>query len=137
MSTHSKRNDPVAAATWLVIIPFVLVTFWGGAWLTVANAGKAFGTETVAAADHCANIAAELPTLTDVQDCRDAGWTVRPRLLVGPAGKVFLNRLPECRHEDGSGQRAACYWDASERGNLTGRDYWLDRRDRVHFVKHF
>lgn len=67
--------------------------------------------------------------------CRDHGWTVTRKIVVGPRGWVRANRLPACTFEDGSRQRSACFWNADRRGNGTGSDYWLDRQDRVHLVK--
>jgi hypothetical protein len=37
-----------------------------------------------------------------------------------------------CKQEDGPGP---CYWDAQKRGNHIGRSYWLDRRERRHYVR--
>jgi hypothetical protein len=39
--------------------------------------------------------------------------------------------LPSCHAED---QTTACYWDASEHGNGTGRDFYVDDQGRAHFV---
>jgi hypothetical protein len=72
------------------------------------------------------------------QDCRDAGWTIRPRLVVGPGGWVYYSVLPHCRHEDGSGQRSACTWNfgqGQKDGNGRGRMIWNDEHDRTHYVK--
>lgn len=71
------------------------------------------------------------------QDCREAGWTIRPRLVVGPHGYVRMSALPHCIHEDGSGQRSACSWNfhrGGEDGNGKGRMLWIDGHDRVHYV---
>jgi hypothetical protein len=47
-----------------------------------------------------------------------------------------MSTLPHCRNEDGSGQRSACTWNVGPRqdGNGRGLAYWLDRRDRTHYV---
>jgi len=77
-------------------------------------------------------------TSAGAQDCRDAGWTIRPRLVVGPRGWVHYSVLPHCRNEDGSGQRSACTWNFGQGqpdGNGRGRMYWLDKHDRTHYVK--
>ena len=71
------------------------------------------------------------------QDCREAGWTIRPRLVITPDNKVAYSVLPHCRHEDGSGQRSACTWNLGpgQDGNGIGRVYWVDMHDRIHYVK--
>lgn len=68
--------------------------------------------------------------------CRDHGWTVRGNLVVGPRGVVRYDAMPECRHEDGSGQRAACSWNfwGHYQGNGRGLSYWVDRADRARYV---
>src|SRR4029077_6665508 len=70
--------------------------------------------------------------------CREHGWTVRPRLVVGPHGVVRYSALPHCRYEDGSGQRAACSWNftpsSNPDGNGRGLAYWVDRHDQTHYV---
>jgi hypothetical protein len=70
-------------------------------------------------------------------DCREQGWTIRPRLVVDPHGWVHYSVLPHCKNEDGSGQRSACTWNLGPGvdGNGTGRTFWLDRHDRIHYVK--
>ena len=71
------------------------------------------------------------------QACREAGWTVLPRLVVSPRGWVHMSTLPHCRNEDGSGQRSACTWNLGPGidGNGIGRILWIDRADRVHYVR--
>lgn len=58
------------------------------------------------------------------------GTAVSNAPVVEAAGRVAVNKyirahggIPPCTHEDGSGQRGMCYWDASKRGNGKGRDY--------------
>jgi hypothetical protein len=70
-------------------------------------------------------------------ECRAHGWTIRTRLAVNPHGLVLGSGLPHCRYEDGSGQRSACSWnfhDGTRDGNGQGLSYWVDERDRVHYV---
>lgn len=67
--------------------------------------------------------------------CR--GWTIYPRLLVGPRGIVKRSGLPHCREEDGSGQSGRCSWnfrDGTTDGNGVGLSYWVDRLDGIHYV---
>jgi len=72
------------------------------------------------------------------QNCREAGWTIRPRLVVGPHGVVRMSHLPHCRYEDGSGTASACTWNVGHRidGNGIGAAYWIGNgnRDHTHYV---
>jgi hypothetical protein len=70
------------------------------------------------------------------QDCREMGWTIRPRLVVNPHGVVVMSRMPHCRNEDGSGTASACTWNIGNRidGNGRGLAFWNDRHDRSHYV---
>jgi len=82
----------------------------------------------------------QAPHSKGADECRDLGWTVRvgPRghgIVVSPRRVIRYEWLADCRYEDGSRQRAACVWYAGERGNGEGRSYWLDRADRVHYVR--
>jgi hypothetical protein len=78
----------------------------------------------------------QAPHSAGAQDCRNAGWTIRKRLVVNPHGVVRMSTLPHCLEEDGSGQRSACTWNVGPRqdGNGIGLAYWLDRHDRTHYV---
>ena len=78
-------------------------------------------------------------------ECRAHGWTVRQRLVVGPHDRVRFVSLPLCREEDGSGQRSACTWNFGpgpeglyhphgHTGDDRGLSFWVDRKDRVHYV---
>lgn len=74
--------------------------------------------------------------------CRDRGWTIavgeRGRgIIVSPSNVVRYLWLPQCRYEDGSGQRSACTWNMvlPYQGNGMGKALWIDRKDRIHFVK--
>ena len=77
--------------------------------------------------------------------CRDHGWVIKPRLVVGPHGRVHFVSLPLCREEDGSGQRSACTWNFGpgpeglyhphgHTGDDQGLSYWVGVNDRVHYV---
>ena len=76
------------------------------------------------------------PHSVGAQDCRAHGWTIRRRLAVNPHAVVKGSGLPDCREEDGSGQRSACSWNfhGSHDGNGRGLSYWVDERDHVHYV---
>lgn len=39
-----------------------------------------------------------------------------------------------CAYEDGSGGQLPCYWDARQAGNGVGQSFWIDRRDRTHYL---
>lgn len=79
----------------------------------------------------------QAPQSEGAEDCREHGWTVRARLVVGPQRVVRYTALPHCRYEDGSGQRSACTWNVGPQqdGNGRGLAYWIDRQDRVHYVR--
>lgn len=80
----------------------------------------------------------QAPHSKGAAECRSHGWTVTKRLVVTPHKRVVFDRLPACRYEDGSGQRSACTWNlhpsTSPDGNGVGMAYWIDRRDRTHYV---
>jgi hypothetical protein len=68
------------------------------------------------------------------QECREHGWVIRPRLAINPHGVLKASALPHCRHEDGSGQRSACLWDAGIDG-INGRgDSFIERHGKVTYV---
>jgi hypothetical protein len=76
----------------------------------------------------------QAPTSAGADECRDHGWLVRKRLVVNPHSVVKFNRLPHCTTEDGVGQ-GPCTWNIGRTdGNGVGAAYWVDRRDRVHYV---
>lgn len=64
----------------------------------------------------------QAPHSAGAQDCRDHGWVVRARVVVGPRGYVRYLRAPACRTEDGPGP---CFWDARSRGNGQGSSFFL------------
>lgn len=43
-------------------------------------------------------------------------------------------RAVPCVYEDGSGGPLPCYWDAGDMGNGVGNSFWIDRRDRTHYL---
>lgn len=57
--------------------------------------------------------------------CRDHGWTIMARLVVGPHGVLRYNNLPPCPYEDGSRVTLRCIWLGQERANGEGRTYWF------------
>lgn len=61
---------------------------------------------------------------------RDGGITINRH------GVVVESFLHPCKQEDGSDGPNACVWNiaGSPTGNGRGLSYWLDRRDRVHYV---
>lgn len=78
------------------------------------------------------------PHSAGANQCRAHGWTIGTRLAVNAHGLVVGSGLPHCREEDGSGQRGACSWNFHDGrgidGNNRGLSYWLDKRDRAHYV---
>lgn len=78
------------------------------------------------------------PHSVGAQECRDLGWTIHRRIAVDPHHVLRYSALPHCREEDGSGQKRACSWnfhDGQRDGNGKGRSYWVDRHDRIHYVR--
>jgi hypothetical protein len=80
------------------------------------------------------------PQGVDAGQCRDHGWTVKGRLVVGPNGWVKFSRITHCYNEDGSGQIVLpCSWNFTDGdGNGKGLSYWLSgtswRHQHVHYV---
>ena len=101
-----------------------------------ATAGVAAGGLTSARAVHgwapyggCAE-AWQAPRSPGAELCRDRGWSVSARFVVGPRGVVRHSSLPHCRYEDGSGGPRPCTWNVGRRvdGNGIGLAYKV-RRD--------
>lgn len=60
--------------------------------------------------------------------------TSRPVYVPRPAPTpVVVRRMVPCAFEDGSGSALPCYWDASTRGNRTGRSFWFDSTRTIHY----
>lgn len=81
----------------------------------------------------------QAPQSTGAQDCRDHGWVVRHRLVVGPHHWVHYSTLPSCTFEDGSGSRLPCSWNfRSTDGNGVGDKFYVTgsswNHHRVHYV---
>jgi len=74
------------------------------------------------------------PQSAGADECRAHGWVIRPRLVVGPYGWVRYSTLPQCRNEDGSGQRSACSWNFGMPRSW-GKVYWVDYHNRTHYVR--
>jgi hypothetical protein len=73
----------------------------------------------------------QAPRSTGADHCRDHGWTVRKRFVIGPAGVVRYISLRPCPSED-SGN---CYWDAGSRGDGRGDSFVIKgQRDGVHRI---
>ena len=115
-----------------------------GGLLAVAGPGQAQQTRWQQPYGGCVE-GHNYPHSQGADECRDHGWTVRQRLVVGPHGVVRFASLPLCREEDGSGQRSACTWNFGpgpeglyhphgHTGDDQGLAFWVDRHDRVHYV---
>ena len=78
----------------------------------------------------------QAPRSPGAEACRDRGYTVSARWLVGPRGVVLHSTLPHCRHEDGSGGRRPCTWNVGRRtdGNGGGLAYKVRRDMSVRYV---
>lgn len=68
--------------------------------------------------------------------CRQLGYTVSARFVVGPRGVVLRSSLPHCRYEDGSGGPRPCTWNIGRRidGNGIGLAYKVRRDMTVRYV---
>lgn len=104
---------------------------------TVAASGIAAPAQAHHVTRDACEQAWQAPQSEAAVDCREHGWTVRARLVVTPNRVVRHTALPHCRYEDGSGQRSACTWNVGpeQDGNGRGLAYWIDRQDRVHYVR--
>jgi hypothetical protein len=125
-----------------------LRTLLATAAVTTIAATSAVLSTGPARADHHGTIratrvgphACTMPWSTDTDWCRAHGWTILPRLIVGPHAVVRYDRLPHCREEDGSGpQSLPCTYNilrGNERpdGNGLGLSYWIDRHHHTHYV---
>jgi len=65
--------------------------------------------------------------------CRDHGWTIRKRLIVGPHGVVRMHRLPHCAFDEA--QEQPCTWNIGRRidGNGIGLSFW-SAHGNLHYV---
>lgn len=75
----------------------------------------------------------QAPRSAGADDCREMGWTVRPRLVVDPSKQVRYTRMPHCLFDDGTG--GPCIWDGRLDGNGVGRSFWADKHERIHYVR--
>jgi hypothetical protein len=69
--------------------------------------------------------------------CRDHGWVVRKRIVVGPKNWVRYYTLNECAVEDASNGPVPCQWNLA-RPKSAGDDYWVtgsNEDPRYHYVK--
>jgi hypothetical protein len=68
--------------------------------------------------------------------CRDHGWTVTTRLVIGPRGVVRFTSLPHCRVEDASNGPVPCTWNVGPRvdGNGVGLSFVAFDREAYRYV---
>jgi hypothetical protein len=80
--------------------------------------------------------AIDYPRSEGADACRRAGWTVTRHIVVRP-DKVVLTwrRLPPCANDEPYG--GPCRWNfgPGKMGNGEGRAFWLNRNNRIHYVK--
>ena len=81
----------------------------------------------------------QAPHSLGAQDCRDMGWTIRPRLLVNPRGLVIMSRLPHCTFEDASSGPVPCSYNFGRPtdGFGGGLSFWVtgtNHHNRTHYV---
>ena len=114
------------------------------AFLGSATAGAAAGGPPSAHAGHgratapyggCAE-AWQAPRSPGAEMCRDRGWSVSARFVVGPRGVVRHASLPHCRFEDGSGGPRPCTWNVGRRvdGNGVGLAFKVRRDMTARYV---
>jgi hypothetical protein len=120
-------NDPSERRLALFLIFIVAVGAFLGLWL---SPGRAYSAEPYGGCDE----AWQAPHSEGADWCREHGWTVRSRFVIGPKGWLRANRLPDCRQEDSLN----CWWDAKARGNGKGRSFVIvgtEDHDALWYVK--
>jgi hypothetical protein len=81
----------------------------------------------------------QAPRSEGAAECRAHGWTIRPRIVVGPRGVVRYHHLPRCAQEDGSGTvRGTCSWNF-DKPSVTDHEasFWVSHHNghpRYHYV---
>lgn len=68
------------------------------------------------------------PNSATADTCRDRGWTIGSRFVVGPRLTLRYYDLPTCQNPDGSGGRSSCGWNI--RSGLGSADTWLVIKNR-------
>lgn len=94
------------------------MTAWMFAWAAVGSA------KAVQSRLNC-DEAWQAPHSAGAEACRNHGWTVNSRLVVGPHGVIRAERLPTCPYEDGSRVTPRCIWIGSRDGNGYGLSYYF------------
>lgn len=112
----------------------MLATFTA-AWLIFASIHPAGAAQPYGGCDE----AWQAPHSAGAQECRDHGWTVRPRLVVSPHSILRYSALPPCTFEDASGGPIPCSWNfpGSDDGMGGGASFWVSgtyAHNRGHYV---
>lgn len=100
--------------------------------ITIAVTGLTWASPTTAApgdpVSHCRS-AWKAPRSAHADACRDAGWTIRPRLVVTPRALLVRTRLPVCEYRAKSPR--PCLSNEARPGALT---FWLGRLGTPHYL---
>jgi hypothetical protein len=111
----------VTAGALALLVSAAVVVLVGGPARSVDPAPEPYGG--------CAE-AWQAPRSPGAQQCRELGWTISARFVVGPRGVVRHSSLPHCAHEDGSGGPRPCTWNIARPADGNGRGLaYMVRRD--------
>lgn len=127
MSRRRWSTDPLTVAALLAALICAAAITWFAVW---ATSPPAYGHQPYGGCKE----AWQAPRSTGADHCRDHGWTVRKRFVIGPAGVVRFISLRPCPTED-SGD---CYWNARTMGDGRGDSFIIkgdrDGRHRIWWV---
>jgi hypothetical protein len=78
----------------------------------------------------------QAPKSPAADECRDHGWTVTARVVIGPRGVVRFSSLPSCRVEDASSGPVPCSWNLNRErdGNGIGLAFVAFDREAYRYV---
>lgn len=111
----ARRALAAAAILTILVTSFILLTT-GRSYADAAAAPQPYGG--------CAE-AWQAPKSEGADDCREAGWTVRKRVVLNPHAVIRYWNLDPCEYEDGSGTTKTCGWLGNIDGNGRGLSYFV------------
>lgn len=130
-----QRKTLLGSAAWIVGMALLVTSVM---WMASNSAKAEPVTRSGAPYGGCKEVVQDPPRMTHTEGaawCREHGWTIQPRLVVGPHGTVRYHRLPSCTYEDGSGSPLPCSWNIrSGDGNGIGLAYWIGVHHHTHWV---